>query len=268
MIDKIKGFREPAAVVAVGIVLFGIVATTGQIVEKLQSYPLAQVLRGVDGLYGLVDALVLTVLALSCVLVAPRTRHANLITTVAASLLWLGAIVGLVFLVLSLVAADQSSISRILESIGGLCDIALRALMGYVLILARRVDLSSAREPTAEPSEEAPATEQVPAVVTESSPRPIWQPDDATGVVWRSASEAASGAAAGTFSSFSSSGKGWEVPPEAAEMPSIHRVGSDELTSLMTPKTDSSEPVSRSEAPIWDPAGDLMSRDGEAQAGE
>jgi hypothetical protein len=132
MIDRIKAFREPATIVAIIVVLVGIAATSGRIATDLHTYPLAQVLRGVSGLYGLVDALVLTVLALACVLVTPKTRHAEQLTLGAALLLWLGAVVGLVFLVVSLLAAGEGSWSRILESIGGLTDIALRGLMGYV----------------------------------------------------------------------------------------------------------------------------------------
>jgi len=68
MIDRIKAFREPATIVAIVVVLVGIAVTSGRIATDLHTYPLAHVLRGVSGLYGLVDALVLTVLTLACVL--------------------------------------------------------------------------------------------------------------------------------------------------------------------------------------------------------
>ena len=258
MIDRIKAFREPATLVGIIVVLLGIAATSGRIATDLHTYPLAQVLRGVSGLYGLVDGLVLTVVALSCVLVTPKTRHAEQLTLAAALLLWLGAVVGLVFLVVSLLAAGEGSLSRILESIGGLTDIALRGLMGYVLVLARRVARTSALPLEAAPTTPEPAVE--PEAQDEGSSRPIWQPDEATGVVWRSASEAASGAPAGTYSA---SGRSWDVPQEAAELPPAEKAVSDQPTSPRIVRTDSMPPTPRSGPPTWDPAADVTRRDRE-----
>jgi hypothetical protein len=263
MIDRIKAFREPATIVAIIVVLVGIAATSGRIATDLHSYPLAQVLRGVSGLYGLVDALVLTVLALACVLVTPKTRHAEQLTLGAALLLWLGAVVGLVFLVVSLLAAGEGSWSRILESIGGLTDIALRGLMGYVLVLARRV--AAAPAPVTEPRAAAPAPEVDPEPDDEPSSRPIWQPDEATGVVWRSASEAASGAPAGTYSS---SGGNWDVPQEAAELPPVRPGVSDHPSSPRIVGSQPTPPAPRSGPPIWDPAADVTRRDREPREGD
>jgi len=263
MIDRIKAVREPATIVAVVVVLVGIATTSGRIATDLRTYPLAQVLRGVSGLYGLVEALVLTVLALACVLVTPKTRHAEQLTLAAAILLWLGAVVGLVFLAVSLVAAGEGSLSRILESIGGLTDIALRALMGYVLLLAHRVAIAPA------PVTEAASTTPTPPISTappdEPSSRPIWQPDEATGVVWRSASEAASGAAAGTYGS---SGGSWDVPQEAAELPPVRQAVSDQPTSPRIIGPDSAPPAPRSGLPSWDPAADVPRRDREPRGGD
>ena len=263
MIDRIKAFREPATIVAVIVVLVGIATTSGRIATDLRTYPLAQVLRGVSGLYGLVEALVLTVLALACVLVTPKSPHAEQLSLAAAILLWLGAVVGFVFLVVSLLAAGETSLSRILESIGGVTDIALRALMGYVLLLAHRVAIAPA------PLTEAASTPPVPhtpaAPQDEPSSRPIWQPDEATGVVWRSASEAASGAAAGTYGS---SGGSWDVPQEAAELPPVRQVVSDQPTSPRIIGPDSSPPARRSGPPSWDPAADVTRRAREPRAGD
>ena len=257
MIDRIKAFREPATTVAVIVVLVGIAATSGRIATDLHTYPLAQLLRGVTGLYGLVDGLVLTALALACVLVAPKTRHASQLTLAAALLLWLGAVAGLVFLVISLLAAGESSLSRVLDSIGGLTDVALRGLMGYVLLLAHRVAVAPGVEETR--TAPAPVVEEPPK--DEPSSRPIWQADEATGVVWRSASEAASGAAAGTYSS---SGGSWDVPQEAAELPPLRQVVSDEPTS---PRIRRTHPAPTA-APTWDPAADVTRREHEPREGD
>jgi hypothetical protein len=254
VIDRIKAFREPATTVAIIVVLVGIAATSGHLAAEAHTNPLAQVLRGVTGLYGLVDGLVLTALALACVLVTPRTRHASQLTLAATLLLWLGAVAGLVFLVISLLAAGESSLSRVLDSIGGLTDVALRGLMGYVLLLAHRVA-------------DAPAVEETrttPAPVVEESPkdtptsRPIWQANEAAGVVWRSASDAASGAAAGTYSS---SGGSWDVPQEAAELPPLRQAVSDEPIS---PRIRRTHPAPAA-APTWDPAADVTQREPETR---
>ncbi len=203
MIDRIKALREHAAVIAILVVLVGIAVTTGRIAADLRIFPLPQVLRGVSGLYGLVDALVLTVLALACVLVNPPTRHATQLTLAATVLLWLGAVVGLLFLAVSLFGAAEGSLSRILESVGGLTDVALRALMGYALLLGYRVAVAAPAASMPAPLEEAVArTDEPPAgeVPQEGHPSlPVWRPDEATGVVWRSAADAARGVAAGTY---------------------------------------------------------------------
>jgi hypothetical protein len=227
MIDRMKALRESATLVAVVVVLVGIAVSSGRIATGLRTHPLPQVLRGVSGLYGLVDALVLTVLALACVLVSPPTRHAKHLTLAAAVLLWLGAVAGLVFLVVSLVGTGENSLSRILESIGGLTDIALRALMGYALLLGWRLASAPPAPPVAAVSEVAEAAEEItegPAGET-ASPAPVWRPDEATGVVWRSAADAAGGAPAGTYGSTSP----------------------------------------RSGPPVWDPAADVTRQDREAR---
>jgi len=264
MIDRIKTFREPATIVAIVVVLVGIAVTSGRIATDLHTYPLAQVLRGVSGLYGLVDALVLTVLTLACVLIGPQTRHAPQLTLGASLLLWLGAVVGLVFLVVSLLAAGEGSWSRFLDSVGGLTDIALRGLMGYVLILAQRVATTpvatSAPTPTVLPSG-TPAPE---APREDSSRRPTWQPDEATGVVWRSAADAASGAAAGTYTS---TGGSWDVSPEATELPPVRQPSSDQPSSPRIIGPDDSPPAPRSGPPVWDPAADVTRRDRESGKG-
>lgn len=249
MIDRVKAFREPATMVAIVVVLVGIAVTSGRIATDLQTSPLAQVLRVVTGLYGLVDGLVLTVLALSCVLVAPKTRHASQLTLGAAVLLWLGAASGLVFLVITL-AARESSLSRVLDSVGGLTDVALRGLMGYALLLAHRVAV--APEAPTEATRTTPAPGAAESPPEELASRPIWQPDEATGVVWRSASDAASGAAAGTYSS---SGRSWDVPQEAAQLPPVRQAVSDEPTNPRIRPTHSVPTAPPTPDPAADGAG-------------
>jgi len=262
MIDRIKAFREPATTVAILVVLLGIAVTSGRIASELHTFPLTQVLRGVIGLYGLVDGLVLTVLALSCVLVTPKTRHAEQATMAAAVLLWLGAAAGLVFLVISLFAAGEGSVSRVLDSVGGLTDVALRGLMGYVLLLARRVAVTPAASAEGALTTPAPDVEESPQ--DGPSGRPVWQPDEATGVVWRRASDAASGAAAGTYSS---SGGGWDVPQEAVQLPPVRQDVSDDPSSPRIVRSHAAPPEPGSTPPTWEPAADVTRRDEEPREG-
>lgn len=261
MIDRIKGFREPATVIALVVVLAGIAITSGRIATGLQDFPLAQVLRGVSGLYGLVDALVLTVLALACVLVRPQTRHAIQVTLAAAALIWFGAIVGLVFLGVSLFAGGEGSIARVLESIGGLTDIALRVMMGYALVLARRVALESANQPEAA----AVPVPLEPPAPEDAGQRPTWQSDEATGVVWRSAADAASGAAAGTYGT---AGRGWGVGPQVPAPPQGQETtepATPEGPRIVLPGETPMEP--RSGPPTWDPAADVTRQDRQSPQG-
>lgn len=254
MIDRIKGFREPATVVALVVVLVGIAITSGRIATGVQHVPLGQVLRGVSGLYGLVDALVLTVVALSCVLVKPQTRHAVQVTLAAAVLIWLGAVLGLVFLGISLFAGGEGSLAGVLESIGGLTDVALRVMMGYALVLARRVAQESAELPAADvPVPLEPAAPEDPAR------QPTWQADEATGVVWRSAADAATGAPAGTYGA---AGRGWDVGPQLpapSQGQEARAPATPEGPRIVLPGETPPEP--RSGPPTWDPAADVIRQD-------
>lgn len=261
MIDRIKGFREPATVIALVVVLVGIAITSGRIASGLQDFPLSQVLRGVSGLYGLVDALVLTVLALTCVLVRPQSRHAVQVTLAAAALIWLGAVVGLAFLGVSLFAGGEGSLARVLESIGGLTDIALRVMMGYALVLARRVALEAADQPAAA----SVPVQLEPAAPADPARLPTWQSEEATGVVWRSAADAASGAAAGTYGT---AGRGWDVDPQAPEVPQLREMpapATPEMPRIVLPGETPPEP--RSGPPRWDPADDVTRQDRQSPLG-
>ncbi|HQE32283.1 MAG TPA: hypothetical protein PLG38_09740, partial [Propionibacteriaceae bacterium] len=99
MIDRLKRFREPAAIVALLVVLFQCGATIVRFVIEARTAPVTTVMRGTTGLFGLVDAMVLTALTLSCVMVVPVTRWAKQLTLVSAVIMAIGALSGLVLLV-------------------------------------------------------------------------------------------------------------------------------------------------------------------------
>ncbi|HSN11670.1 MAG TPA: hypothetical protein VLS51_06160, partial [Propionibacteriaceae bacterium] len=80
--------------------------------------------------------------------------------------------------------------------------IALRALMGYALVLGRRVATAPPAQPATQPTPSAVVPGQVPeSSAADATALPSWHPDEAAGVVWRSAADAATGAPGGSYGS-------------------------------------------------------------------
>lgn len=193
MIDKLKRFREPAAVVALLVLLFESGATIVGIVVESRTTALTTVMRGTTGLFGLVDAMVLTALVLACVMVVPVTRFAKQLTLTSAVLMAIGAVTGAILLVGALL--DPAGwFSRLLESLGGIAEIIFKALFAWLLWHGYRAVVESEREAAA-PAPQVAGTAGVPGTTL----APVWAPDQATGVVWRRAGDAATGAAAATY---------------------------------------------------------------------
>ncbi len=217
MIDKLKRFREPATVVALVVLLFECGATAFRFAVEARGTALTTVMRGTTGLFGLVDAMVLTALALSCVMVVPVTRHAKQLTLVSAIVMAVGAVTGLLLLAGALM--DPAGwFSRFLESLGGFADIVFKALFAWLLWHGYRAVVESEAEAQVVP----PVVAGHLPVPPDPTRGPTWSADQATGVVWRRAGDAATGAAAATYDT---AGKGW-TPAEVAELPAIRPDGS------------------------------------------
>jgi hypothetical protein len=200
MIENLKRIREPLAWAVIAVLVANIVLGIVQLVLQVQqSVPLFDAFQAIGG--SLMNiSLVIAVVALvcTCFFIAPATRHARPLTIVAAAVLTLGVLLTLVSYVLGAVAADNV-FGKVVEIIGGLLDLALKAIAaGSLWVLLRGV--SAGRIDTAAPAEPVAAESPVesPAVGSTAAPageeRTSWQRGEATGAVWRTADDAAAGA--------------------------------------------------------------------------
>lgn len=214
MIDKLKRFREPAAIVALLVVLLECGTTIARFVIETRNTPLTTVMRGTTGLFGLVDGMVLTALVLACVMVAPVTRRAKRLTFVSALVMAVGALTGVVLLVGALL--DPAGwFSRVLESLGGIADIVFKGLFAWLLWNGFRAVAESASQTS------VPVVADHTLVPPDPSRTPVWSADQATGVVWSRAGDAASGAAARTYDAPTG---GWTPAPDVP-LPAIRSEG-------------------------------------------
>ncbi len=221
MIDKLKRFREPAALLALIVVVLESGLTIFRFVVELRTTALTTVMRGTTGLFGLVDGMVVTALVLSCVMVVPVTSRARLLTFTSALVMAIGAVTGLVLLVGALL--DPAGwFSRLLESVGGIADIAFKGLFAWLLWHGYQAVSEAEAEGAGPTGAGAGAGAGAAPVPPEPSRGPTWATDQATGVVWRRAGDAASGAAAATYEA---TGQGW-TPAAVAELPAIRPDGS------------------------------------------
>lgn len=129
--------------------------------------------------------LALVGLVCACLFVPPATGNAVRLAKLSAWAIAIGTALQLVCLIMGL-AASINVFGVIMEMLGGLLDVALKALAGGVLwVLVRGV--RSGRLDMAPPG---------PEPTTPERPRrpPVWRPEQASGAAWRSARDAASGA--------------------------------------------------------------------------
>lgn len=128
----------------------------------------------------------LVALVCTCLFIQPTTPRAITLAKVSAWVVGIGTLLQLISLGLGL-AASANAFGLIMEILGGLLDIALKALAAGVLwvivkgVNSGRLDL-------------APAVPEVSASPETTKQQPVWRPDQATGTAWRSARDAASGA--------------------------------------------------------------------------
>ncbi len=192
MIDNLKRIREPLtwtviAVVAANIAL-GIVHLVVQLQQSAPVYAAFQEIG--SSLMNLTLVVAVVALVCTCFFIAPATRHALLVTRVAAGVLSVGVVLTLVCSALG-VAASANPVGVAFEIIGTLLDLILKALAAGVLwVLMRGVD--AGRIDTAAPAALPAPVEAEPAAATEEVPT-VWQRSEASGAVWRTADEAATG---------------------------------------------------------------------------
>ncbi len=189
MIDNLKRIREPLAWVALVAVTGGLVLGVVQLVllQARDKVPVFSAFQSI-GLSILNLPLVLALLALVCLclFMAPATRHAVLVTRLAAIVTSVGTLLQLVCMVLG-VAASANAFGVLMEILGGLLDVLVKAVAaGALWILLRGV--GAGRLEVAPGAAPAAALEP-----TEPRAQPVWRPEQATGTAWRTASEAAAG---------------------------------------------------------------------------
>lgn len=201
MIENLKRIREPLAWTVIAIVAAGIVLGIVQLVIQLQQdVPVFEAFQEIGAsLMNMPVVLALVALVCTCFFIAPATRHALLVTKVAAWVLSVGVVLTLICTMLG-VAASANTLAVVLEILGGLLDLLLKALAaGALWVLVRgvhagRIDTAPAAEPPVLPAAPESAVPAPETAVPEPEVRTTWQRDQAAGAVWRTADEAASGA--------------------------------------------------------------------------
>jgi hypothetical protein len=191
MIENIKRVREPFTWAVAAVVLVGLVIGGTRIWLQVGSgVALLDALQASGGdLMNLTVVFALVGLVCTCLFVAPATRHALVVTRVAAGAVSLGVLVTLVANLLGLFAG-LGTLSVALDLLGGVLDLVLKALAaGALWLLARGVGSGRIEPAAAElpPADDQPSAAPSPAAVS-------WRPEDAVGSAWGSAAEAASGA--------------------------------------------------------------------------
>lgn len=191
MIDNLKRIREPLTWAVIGVVAANIVLRIVQLVLMLQQgVPVFEALQDIgSSLLNMTLVVVVVALVCTCFFMAPATRHAILVTRVAAVVLTVGVLLTLGSMLGVLASANLLGVA--FELIGSLLDLVLKALAaGALWVLVRGVH--AGRIDTAPPVT-APVLEPVPEPAADEAPT-VWKRDEAAGAVWRTADEAATGA--------------------------------------------------------------------------
>jgi len=187
--ENLKRVRQPVTLAVVVIICAGLILGVVRLTllvfwEKTQVFAAFQEIG--QSIMNLSLVIALVALVCGCLFIAPATPRAVTLAKLAAWVVGIGTLVQLICLGLGL-AASANAFGLIMEILGGLLDIALKAVAaGALWVLVRgvksgRLDL-------------APALPELPEVDETPKAQPIWRPDQATGTAWRSAREAATGA--------------------------------------------------------------------------
>lgn len=194
MIENILRFREPAtwlvlvvtvASMVLALARSGVAMATGGTSAVAASQDVA------NSAMNLTLVVVIVALVCACLFIAPSTPRGPAVARAAALVVTVGTLLTLVAMLVGL-SASAGALGMVLEALGGLLDVILKTTASAVLWLLVRA-MSAGR---LEPAVSAVAAE-VPALPADQ-PRqaPTWRPSEASGSVWRTASDAADGAPA------------------------------------------------------------------------
>ena len=196
MLENILRFREPTTWVVLAV-------TTASMVLALVRAGVSLATGGTDAVAASQDVansamnltLVVLVVALvcTCLFLKPSTPRAVAVTRVAAIVVTIGTLLTLVATLVGL-SASAGALGMVLEALGGLVDVVLKGVAAIVLWLTVRA-IGAGR---LEPATQGASAEVEAAAPSEVAPRqaPSWRPSEASGSVWRTASEAAEGSPA------------------------------------------------------------------------
>lgn len=218
--ERIQRWREPAVVVVAAALLVRLVLVlvfAGTAARLGLNAPAEALYLASRQLSEPTLYLVLAALATCCWL-APVTRHARLLTTVALVLAGLSALLALVLAFVGYRSyTPPFSQLDLLDRLVGLVVPLL--VVSLLVVLRQRTRVAAAALPAA--ASAAPAV--TPAAEPEPRPdralAPTWQPDEAAGAAWLTAGDAASGRPAAGWGS-PGTGDSWsptpQLPPSAA----------------------------------------------------
>ena len=191
MLENLKRIRQPVTWAVLAIIcasqLLGVTRLVLLVVQRHE--PVFDAFQGIgQSIMSLSLVIALVALVCACLFVPPAAGNAVRLAKLSAWAIAIGTALQLVSLIMGL-AATANAFGVIMEILGGLLDIVLKAVAAGVLwVLVRGV--RSGR------LDMAPAVVEVTAPEPAEPPRtpPVWQPEQASGTAWRSARDAASGA--------------------------------------------------------------------------
>lgn len=188
MLENLKRFREPIAWVLLAVILAELTLGVVRLVLALLSggttvFAAFASIAGSAMNLTLVVALVAIVCV--CLFIAPATPRAVRLTQASAWVITIGTLITLVATLVGLTAVP-GVLGIIFELLGAVFDIVMKAVAAGVLWVIYRATKAGRMQPE-DMREDPPAIE-------EPAP-PVWKPTEASGSVWRTAAEAASGQA-------------------------------------------------------------------------
>lgn len=191
VLENLKRIRQPVTWAVLGVLVANMVIQVVKFVY-LVVFEQSGVFESFQevGISILPLTLVLALIGLvcSCLFVTPATGRALGLAKLSAWVVTGGVIAQLVCLLLG-VAASANGFAVVLEILGGLLDVILKSVAAGVLwVLHRGVGAGRIDMAPPAPAEISPVSD------TPTTP-PVWRRDEAAGTAWRTANDAASGAA-------------------------------------------------------------------------
>ncbi|WP_040161545.1 hypothetical protein [Nigerium massiliense] len=243
MVENVKRFREPAAWIVLAIVVAGMVLSAVRLANALtrEHVPASEAFQDAANSGLNLTALVLLVAAVCvCHYVGTPSPNARRLALWSAVTVTVGVVLTIIATGAGL-SASAGTLGVVLEALGGLLSIVLKALAAAVLWIVYRAsgrprveaEPPAAIEGAAEPEED------------EQRPAAVWRPSEASGSVWTTAAQAASGTAP---SAMGTAHAGWHAAsaepadPAEAEPSGLWAQGSDENQDAAARQEDLSSP--------------------------